>query len=218
MREKKTPYARLAALAALVGALLLPAPADAARKSAKLKLHKGLFIAAVGETRPPVGFLDFCDRYPEECRPLGTAGEWKIRLTQERWALLQQVNRFVNRRIRPRTDMEIYNRPEVWEYPNAGVGDCEDYVLLKKRYLEGLGFPAEALLITVLLDENGGGHAVLMARTDRGDLILDNRRDKILPWHRTGYRFLMRQSQRDPGKWVALTHDPRKRPRIFGQN
>ncbi len=209
---------RATLLAVLAVAALATMPAQAARKTSNLMLQKGLHLPAVGETQPPVGFLDFCDRYPRECRPLGTASEWKIRLTPQRWALLKQVNLFVNRKVRPQTDMEIYNRPEVWEYPTAGVGDCEDYVLLKKRYLEGLGFPAEALLITVLLDENGGGHAVLLARTDRGDLVLDNRRDRILPWHRTGYTYLMRQSQRDPGRWVALTRDPNRKIRIFGQN
>jgi predicted transglutaminase-like cysteine proteinase len=39
----------------------------------------------------------------------------------------------------------------------------------------------------VVLDELEQGHAVLDARTDQGDFILDNRRDTVLPWHRSGY-------------------------------
>ena len=102
--------------------------------------------------------------------------------------------------------------PEHWGYP-AGAGDCEDYVLLKKRYLEGLGFPAESLLITVVLDEDGNGHAVLTARTDAGDFILDNRRDAIHRWSETRYQFLKRQSQNNPQIWMALTNKQARRNR-----
>ncbi len=83
---------------------------------------------------------------------------------------------------------------------------CEDFVLQKKRYLEGLGFPAETLLITVVLDELGLGHAVLTVRTDRGDFILDNMRNDIRAWNATGYTFIKRQSQTNPRKWVSLTN------------
>jgi predicted transglutaminase-like cysteine proteinase len=76
--------------------------------------------------------------------------------------------------------------------------------LLKKRDLEGLGFPSSSLLITVVLDENNEGHAVLTVSTDAGDYVLDNRRDDILLWNETNYRFLKRQTQRDPKQWVSL--------------
>ena len=198
-----------------VAVALLPAQAE---KRARLVLHKGLFLTAQGAAQPPMGFLEFCGRYPEECRPLGKPGNWTIRLTPTNWDLLRQVNSYINHRIRPVSDQVIYNRPEVWEYPEDNRGDCEDYVLLKKRYLEALGFPSEALLIAVVLDENGKGHAVLLARTGRGDLVLDNRRDDIRLWRRTGYQFLMRQSQRHPGRWVSLTAEPDQPPRIFGVN
>ena len=83
-------------------------------------------------------------------------------------------------------------------------------MLLKKRYLEGLGFPVETLLITVVLDESGEGHAVLSVRTDRGDFVLDNRRSAILLWSETRYEFLKRQSQENPQLWVALTRKTRR--------
>jgi predicted transglutaminase-like cysteine proteinase len=88
-----------------------------------------------------------------------------------------------------------------------GAGDCEDFVLLKKRYLEGLGFPAESLLITVVLDERGDGHAVLTVATDKGDFILDNRRTDVMRWSQASYHFLKRQSQEDPRLWVALSQE-----------
>ena len=174
------------------------------------------FAATYGPTLPPIGFVSFCARYPEECKGLGQQVS-RVHLTAARWRTLNRVNTTINRRIRPVTDLELYNRPEVWEFPTS-AGDCEDYVLLKKRHLEGLGFPAETLLITVVLDEKGAGHAVLMVRTDRGDYVLDNRRDDIRLYSRTGYRLLKRQSQRDPAKWVALERSERINPRIFGEN
>ncbi len=199
----------------LAGGLLaaLALPAEAGRSNV---VAAEAFAPVHGSTLPPIGFVDFCARYRGECRPKGGTAS-HLRLTPQRWRLLKEVNRFVNRKVAPVTDLALYNRPEVWEYP-TNAGDCEDYVLLKKKYLEGLGFPPETLLITVVLDEKGGGHAVLMVRTDRGDYVLDNRRDAILLWNRTGYTYLKRQSQKDPGKWVALTRKQGARARFLSNN
>ncbi|MFW6076577.1 MAG: transglutaminase-like cysteine peptidase [Hyphomicrobiales bacterium] len=166
------------------------------------------FAPAYGEALPPVGYVEFCAREANECERLGGSSP-EVRLTDERWQALRDVNDFVNDKIRPAHDMELHGVPERWSIPTE-AGDCEDYVLLKKRYLEGLGFPAETLLITVVLEEQGGGHAVLMVRTSAGDFVLDNRRADIKRWSDTGYFFLKRQSQHDPLQWIALT--PRKTP------
>jgi predicted transglutaminase-like cysteine proteinase len=162
-----------------------------------------VFAAEYGATLPPIGFVQFCARNAAECRNLN-GRKMAAELTPERFSLLHQVNTYVNAKIKPVSDQDLYNQPELWTYP-VDAGDCEDYVLLKKRYLEGFGFAAETLLITVVLDEAGEGHAVLMARTSAGDYILDNRRDEILRWNETGYKYLKRQSQSDPRRWMALT-------------
>ncbi len=98
-----------------------------------------------------------------------------------------------------------------WSLPHDGYGDCEDYQLLKRRLLVAAGLPARALRMTVVLDEQGTGHAVLTVRTRQSDLILDNKTDRILPWHRTGYTYLKLESDIDPG-WVSLgwTESPHK--------
>ena len=166
------------------------------------------FAPSYGEAPPPVGYVEFCARQPADCRPLG-GSDAKVELTAERWRVLGEINSFVNRKIRPANDIELHGVPERWSIP-TNAGDCEDYVLLKKRYLEGIGFPAETLLITVVLDERGGGHAVLLVRTSAGDFALDNRRAEIKRWSDTGYFFLKRQSQADPLQWIALT--PRNTP------
>jgi predicted transglutaminase-like cysteine proteinase len=104
---------------------------------------------------------------------------------------------------------------ERWAYPDDGKGDCEDYVLAKRRALINLGWPASVLLITVVRDKEGDGHAVLTVVTDRGDVILDNQENEILPWQDTGYRYVKRQSQGDPTLWVSLG-DTRSPPVVGG--
>ena len=58
-------------------------------------------------------------------------------------------------------------------------------MLLKRHLLTERGWPESTLLITVVRDENNEGHAVLTVRTDRGDLVLDNKRREILTWNAT---------------------------------
>ncbi len=77
-------------------------------------------------------------------------------------------------------------------------------MLLKRRTLISLGWPAETLLIAVVRDKRGDGHSVLMVATDHGDLVLDNQEAEILPWYETGYRYVKRQKQGDPDAWVSL--------------
>jgi predicted transglutaminase-like cysteine proteinase len=161
------------------------------------------FATVYGKALPPVGYVEMCAREPKECQALG-GQRTRLTLSPERWNLLYQVNAFVNGKIAPVSDEELYGKPEYWTFP-TDAGDCEDYLLLKKRYLEGLGFPAAALLITVVLDERSQGHAVLTVTTDKGDFVLDNRRNDVLRWNNTGYSFLKRQSAEDPRQWVSLT-------------
>jgi len=192
----------------LVGGALLTfiigtVPALATESGAAGK--KPLYESVYGSALPPVGFVQFCTRHSEDCEPLGGRGS-RLEMSSKQWNLLYQVNTYVNEKIAPMSDEELYGQAERWEYP-TDAGDCEDYVLLKKRYLEGLGFPPEALLITVVLDEKGEGHAVLTITARTGDFVLDNRRNEILRWSDVSYRFLKRQSAEDPTRWVALTGD-----------
>lgn len=155
-----------------------------------------------GRTLPPMGFVEFCARNKGECEPIISARQTP--LTETAWRRILEVNAYVNGSITPVSDQDLYAVPERWDFP-TDAGDCEDYVLLKKRYLERLGFPSYALLITVVLDEIGEGHAVLTVTTSSGDFVLDNRRNEVLPWSATRYRFLKRQSQEDPRIWISLS-------------
>lgn len=161
------------------------------------------YMHEFGRALPPIGHIGFCRRYPDECTSrqqlLG-----RLALTPERRQELQMVNNLVNEMIQPVTDQELYGRIEHWTYP-AGKGDCEDYVLLKRRLLMERGWPASTLLITVVRDENNEGHAILTVRTDAGDFLLDNKRSDIVTWNQSPYTFVKRQAQWDPKEWVSLS-------------
>lgn len=161
------------------------------------------FMRVYGRSLPPIGHVLFCRQFPAECRRSGPKRA-QVELTSERKSDLRTVNALVNRLVRPVSDMELYGRIEHWTYPD-GAGDCEDYVLLKQRLLIGRGWPASALLITVLRDENNEGHAVLTVRTSKGDYLLDNKRAEIVTWNESHYTFIKRQSDRDPQIWVSLS-------------
>jgi predicted transglutaminase-like cysteine proteinase len=160
--------------------------------------------ASVGEeTRAPIGWVEFCVEYKPECNTKPSAPR-DVVLSPKAWADLVKLNSWVNDTIKPVTDLEHWGVVERWNYPDDGQGDCEDYVLLKRRMLMQAGWPREALLITVVRDKKGDGHAVLTVKTSRGEFVLDNQEAQVLPWTKTGYRFVKRQSQSDPNVWVTL--------------
>ncbi|MDF3814109.1 MULTISPECIES: transglutaminase-like cysteine peptidase [Rhodopseudomonas] len=160
--------------------------------------------ASVGEnTRAPIGWIELCAETPGECRG-GDTQPRDIVLTQTAWTDLLRINRWVNDHIKPMTDMDHWGVVEKWSLPTDGYGDCEDYVLLKRKMLIDSGWPREALLITVVRDKQNDGHAVLTVKTDKGEFILDNQNEEVVAWTETGYRFVKRQSQSNPNIWVAL--------------
>ena len=160
------------------------------------------FMREYGSSLPPIGYIDFCRRQPRECKSTNT-GQNRVTMTRERWVEVNEINTLINRTVAPATDDEIYRTAEYWTLP-GNIGDCEDYVLAKRKLLIAKGWPQSALLITVVRDEQGLGHAVLTAATDMGDIVLDNRTDLIKPWSDTNYVFYKRQSRQNPQRWVAL--------------
>ncbi|MEI2383972.1 transglutaminase-like cysteine peptidase [Breoghania sp. JC706] len=162
-------------------------------------------MRASGATTAPVGHVEFCKHWRGECGPTANRPQL-MPLSRARWDELLQVNADVNRRIKPVSDEELYHQAEVWTYP-TDAGDCEDYALLKRRILISRGWSPSSLLITVARDIDGGGHAVLTVRTDRGDLVLDNQIEAVLPWYRTPYRYIKRQSATNAGRWTAINDD-----------
>jgi predicted transglutaminase-like cysteine proteinase len=161
-------------------------------------------FAPTGRTAlPPIGWVQFCQDEPITCdvenmRPLDVV------LDSDRWRELIRVNNAVNKDVLPVTDEDQWGEVERWSFPTTGEGDCEDYVLEKRERLMALGWPRQALLVTVVRDRKGDGHAVLMVKTDRGDFVLDNQNPKVMSWNKTGYRYIKRQAQDNPNRWVSL--------------
>ena len=198
----------------MAGAAVLAASAAASaanERTASLggfSANEHIVFVTVGEpTRAPIGWVEFCIEYKPECATRPSTPR-DVVLTPKAWADMVKVNAWVNDSIHPVTDLEHWGVVERWSYPDDGYGDCEDYVLLKRRMLMQAGWPREALLITVVRDKKDEGHAVLTVKTDQGDFVLDNQNEHVVLWSDTGYRFVKRQSQSDPNVWVSLG-DPR---------
>lgn len=153
---------------------------------------------------PPVGWVGFCKENPSDCNNVRTKAHVR-RLSAKDWQELYDVHRLVNSNVKPITDKDHYGVLERWAYPDDGYGDCEDYVLLKRKLLIARGWHPSTLLITIVRDENGDGHAVLTVVTDSADFIVDNMRDAILPWWETKYIFLRRQSVFNQTEWRDLS-------------
>jgi predicted transglutaminase-like cysteine proteinase len=187
---------------ALIGLSLFAAVAAV---PAKAQVATPITTAALvtTDTLPPIGWVQFCGDQPQEC-DVPTLAARPTTLTERSWRQIVKINRDVNDAIEPMSDLEHWGTLEKWSYPTDGKGDCEDYVIEKRKRLIAAGFPRQSLLITVVRDKKGDGHAVLTIKTDRGDFVLDNQEAKVKAWTDTGYRFIKRQSENHPNKWVSL--------------
>ena len=189
------------ALAAALATWLAAGEAGAAQTLASLPSRTAP-AEALGEARPVIAWTAFCRKYPGECA-VDRNEPAQIALAPTVWQQIVATNRRVNASVRAVTDLDHWGQPDIWDLAEDGAGDCEDFQLLKRHLLAEAGLPRRAMRMTVVIDEKGEGHAVLMVRTDRGDLILDNKTDAILPWHQTGYTYVKRESQ-DAASWVSL--------------
>src|ERR1700759_770094 len=171
--------------------------------SANAADERALYASLGDNTRAPIGWVEFCNENPADCK-VGQSQPRDIVMSQAAWRDLVKVNRWVNETVKPMTDMDHWGVVEKWSLPTDGYGDCEDYVLFKRKLLIDAGWPREALLITVVRDRQGEGHAVLTVKTDKGEFILDNQNENVVPWTETGYQFVKRQSQGDQNVWVSL--------------
>ena len=203
MAARSEPVHRSAA--AIVAAAV--ASRQAGGEAADRRGAAGRASRAPAETRaarrgPVQAWVEFCERQPAECA-VDPPSPRRSRSPARSGSGSVAVNAGVNAAVAPLTDEGHWGIPDLWGLPEDGYGDCEDYQLLKRKLLVEAGLPRRALRMTVVIDEKGEGHAVLMVRTDRGDFILDNKVRAVLPWHRTGYVFVKREGQDGPN-WASL--------------
>lgn len=155
------------------------------------------------ERDPPPGFIGFCVRFADQCVSSATEPD-KVALDAKIWTLANSVNADWNSSIWPEHDKQHYDRTEFWTIPTDGYGDCKDYALAKRKQLASLGLPMKALRVAIVLTRQNERHAVLTLATDKGDYVLDNLTDEILPWYETRYQWIARQDPRDDLAWVAF--------------
>lgn len=160
----------------------------------------GQWSEAGALTTTPYGHKDYCDRKPRDCKAHKVLAP--LKMSDGLLGRLQKVNQYVNRTIKPVSDMENYGKRDYWTIPANGKGDCEDYVLMKRAKLLASGISPSQLLITMV--QGSGPHVILTVRTNKGDYILDNLREEILPVEKTSYRYIKMQSPQNAGLWVSI--------------
>ena len=159
------------------------------------------FIAAARPTLAPFAHVKFCMQNPAECRK--NAGSPVVALTAYRESQLKRINASVNRQLRAESDPLAVDGGDLWQV-SGNSGDCEDFALIKRKRLIAMGWSPRALRIAVARTGSGEGHAVLVVKTSKGDLVLDNRTSAIRPWKNTDLRWVKIQSPDNPRLWLAI--------------
>lgn len=181
-----------------VAALAAPAPAAAASIAP--------FLTPQQPIAAPNGFVSMCSAQPDACT---NAGDTAATASPKRWeTLLRRINRRVNRHVRQVSDETRYAQHDLWRASGIGraaAGDCEDLALEKRKLLVDAGVPADRLFLAVAYGRGGIGlHLVLIARTDRGDVVLDSRFSSITPWSNAPYTWIAMQSAARPDTWFSV--------------
>jgi predicted transglutaminase-like cysteine proteinase len=171
--------------------------------SVSAKAGEALY-ASLGETaRSPIGWVEFCaeNRRRMPRRRITAARHRDVADGVAGFAAGQQVGQRDHQADHRHGSLGCGREMVV---ADGRLRRLRDYVLLKRKMLIDAGWPREALLITVVRDKKGEGHAVLTVKSDKGEFVLDNQNENVLAWTETGYRFVKRQSQSDPNVWVSL--------------
>ena len=142
----------------------------------------------------PLGYQLMCLQHPEQCKGGGAA---KVAATDTVMATLVKVNSRINRSMRPVADR---SGADVWAATTGASGDCEDFAMAKRRALIKAGLPASSLRLAYVKTARGEDHAVLVVKTSRGSLVLDNLTSKIKPLSQSGLRVIS-MSGADPLQW-----------------
>lgn len=113
-----------------------------------------------------------------------------------------RVNTEVNNHLRYCKDIDQYNESEYWCVPKGTLGNCEDYVLLKRKKLIEKGWDLDKINIVTCVNMRGEGHAVLYVQTDHGGFILDDCNPSPINPNSTNYTW---QNILRNGEWYELS-------------
>lgn len=125
----------------------------------------------------------------EQRGPRASTRPERIQWSGYAWEAIARINQAVNAAITPVTDARLHGIADHWTDDDVRAGDCDDYVMTKRRRLAQAGYHLGALLPMIGF-RGAERHAVLVIRTDAGDVVADNLRPDVLPWNRA--RLLIR--------------------------
>ena len=172
-------------------------------------------VMAVGDrVEAPAGFIALCKREPASC----VAHHASVGMPQvgasEMLPLLRKVNKMVNGGVRQMRDEAVFGVPEYWHRSGVGFGasgDCEDLAIEKRERLLAAGIPADRLYYAIAYRRGIGLHAVLIAATPKGEIVLDSRTPYLHLWNDVPYAWVSRQSASDPLQWSMVVDQPASR-------
>ncbi|MCJ2137827.1 transglutaminase-like cysteine peptidase, partial [Methylobacterium sp. J-026] len=118
-----------AAFVLVLASLGLGGVAAEAQTLASLPAEVGARIQ--GEAKPIAAWVTFCQSYGAECA-VDRSEPARISLTASTWATIVSVNRRVNKAVEPMTDQDHLHVADRWDLAEDGIGDCEDFQLLKR--------------------------------------------------------------------------------------
>jgi predicted transglutaminase-like cysteine proteinase len=151
----------------------------------------------------PLAFVRFCRRYPQECKvSQAVPRPGPIGLDTARGTELAEVNRNVNGMIKPQENHGDVTSEEWLLFPH--LGDCNDYAVTKRHELLMRGWPMYSLLLAEVAIPSGEHHLVLIVRTEKADLILDNLNKDIQPISQSEYRWIRAQQPKNPKFWSTI--------------
>jgi predicted transglutaminase-like cysteine proteinase len=168
-------------------------------------------LTALAPAKPPDGALAVCRAYAGACHHKSGNAPTLPTNDSDWLARASKVNEAVNQTVVPKSDFNLYGRPNVWALPLNNQGDCKHLALLKKQRLIQDGLPSSNLLLALVIGSTNELHAVLIMRTNETDYVLDNLDSRILPWTATGYTFLKMQNPANGSRWDVILEGPRAR-------
>ena len=83
-------------------------PGDAKPLVKSANVYDMAFMRVYGQASPPIGYVQFCQRMPEECMG-SNRDETRYELTPTRLLELDRINRMINKEIAPATTMSCAN-------------------------------------------------------------------------------------------------------------
>jgi predicted transglutaminase-like cysteine proteinase len=179
-------------------------PIKAAQLETPMEPRSAIYhIRFAAPTLPPMAFTRFCQRYYGECRQRHTIFRGgPVKMTKQRAATLRVINNTVNENIAPQPDV-LGPAGEEWLI-NPDRGDCNDYAVSKRHMLLQRGWPARTLLLSEVKTVSGEHHLVLVVRSDKGDLVLDNMTHAVKAWNKVPYKWVRMQSASDANVWSKI--------------